>query len=174
MLNSTINTSISLDDVDEMLPINRVQPKKTKSIRLTQVHGSMRAQDILTQVKERNEEEKTKMKKKEERVVLAEKRKQAFTLYKEKCHCATPVCIVAGFRQCSVCHDVLKSQCSMTGCKTDGKKPSMISIPSSSSISTSSSYNNAVRASKSKAKALFQMMAYGGDIGSSSEEEDED
>ena len=46
-----MNTSISLEDVDNLLPTKKIQPKKSKAIRLTQVHGSLRAHDMLTKVK---------------------------------------------------------------------------------------------------------------------------
>ena len=39
-LQEVMNTSISLEDVDNLLPTKKIQPKKSKAIRLTQVHGS--------------------------------------------------------------------------------------------------------------------------------------
>ena len=44
-LQELIDTPVSLKDVDGMLPMKKIQPKKSKAIRVTQVHGSMRASE---------------------------------------------------------------------------------------------------------------------------------
>ena len=106
------NTSISLEDVDDLLPVKKIKPKKSKVVRVTQAHGSMRAADMLTKVKERNTVEAAKEQKKKDAVTKREKMRLAFILCKEKCHCSTtPQCIITGFKQCPVCLNVFKSQC---------------------------------------------------------------
>ena len=167
-LQEVVNTSISLEDVDDLLPSKKIQPKKSKAIRLTQVHGSMRAHDMLTKVKERNAAENAKLQKKNDAATHREKMRLAFILCKEKCQCSTsPSCIISGLKQCPVCLDVFKSQCSKSSCIIDGKKPVMVAAPSAPSAVPKQASN---REAKRAAKRAFKDMAYGDD----EDEEDDD
>ena len=72
--------------------------------------------------KESNAAEKVK-EKKEDAAMKKEELRLVFTICKESCHCSSsPKCIISGFKQCSVCLDVLKSWWSKTLCVVDGKK----------------------------------------------------
>ena len=125
---------LSPDTVEGLMPLKRIEPKKSKNIRITQTHGSMRANDMLTQVRNRNQEEAEKLKKKKDSEDLKVKLQASFALCKEKCVCKG-VCVVKGLRQCSVCLCVQKSQCSKTSCNDEtGKKPVMILSSSSSTV----------------------------------------
>ena len=65
VISDLTNTSISIEDVDGILPLKKIQPTKSKTIRIMQEHGSMRANDMLNKVRERNEIEKEKEDKKQ-------------------------------------------------------------------------------------------------------------
>ena len=167
-LQEVMNTSISLEDVDNLLPTKKIQPKKSKAIQLMQVHGSMRAHDMLTKVKEQNAAENAKLQQKKYAATRREKMRQAFIFCKDKCQCPTsPSCIISGLKQCPVCLGVLKSQCSKSLCIIDGKKPVMIATPSAPSAVPKRATN---REAKRAAKRKFKGMAYGDD----EDEEDDD
>ena len=51
----------------------------------------------------------------------------AFIKCSDGCKCETQKCIISGYKQCPVCLNVLKSQCSKSSCIVGGKKPIMIS-----------------------------------------------
>ena len=168
-LQELIDTPVSLKDVDVMLPMKKIQPKKSKAIRMTQVHGSMRASDILTKVKERNAVEAAKLKKKNDAVKNREKMRLAFIICKGNCQCPTaPKCIIASFKQCPVCLNVIKSQCSKLSCIIDGKKPVMILAPSAIPSAGPSGIP------KRSAKQVFKEMAYHDDDEEDWEEDEEE
>jgi hypothetical protein len=125
MIKDLQSTPINMDEVTGLMPLNKIQPKKTKVKRITQIHGSLLASDLLERVKDMNEKEKEKDDKKK----AAEKRKpdlkEAFNRCRDICEC-NEKCIVAGMRQCSRCSDVLKTQCAKAGCIVDGEKPQML------------------------------------------------
>ena len=176
-LQELIDTPVSLKDVDGMLPMKKIQPKKSKAIRVTQVHGSMRASDILTKVKERNAVEAAKLKKKNDAVKNREKMRLAFIICQGNCQCPTaPKCIIAGFKQCPVCLNVIKSQCSKLSCIIDGKKPVMILAPSAIPSAGPSGIPKPPSACQPKrsAKQVFKEMAYHDDDEEDWEEDEEE
>ena len=65
---------------------------------------------------------------KKEKVQLLERNKEAFIKCKDRCTCMKPggKCFSLGLRQCSICKNVLNSQCGKLGCKINGLKPKMI------------------------------------------------
>ena len=97
----------------------------------------MRASDILEKVKERNAIETEKLQKKAAAAMHREKMQLAFNLCSEICPFETSECIITGLKQCSVCKNVIKSQCSKASCIIDGKKPVMIVGPSARPSATS-------------------------------------
>ena len=117
VISDLTNTSISIEDVDGILPLKKIQPTKSKTIRITQEHGSMRAKDMLNKVRKRNEIKKEKEDKKQ-----TEALKCTVT-----CSCSSK-CVVSGLKQCPNCLDVLKSQCSKSACMVDGQKPIMVNV----------------------------------------------
>ena len=48
--NQLKNTPVRLEDVEGLLPLTKIQPKKSKHVRITQEHGSLRAKDLLAKV----------------------------------------------------------------------------------------------------------------------------
>ena len=159
------NTPISIEEVNGLLPMKKIQPKKSKVVRLTQAHGSMRAVDMLMKVTERNAAEKVK-EKKEDAAMKKEELRLAFTICKESCHCSnSPRCIISGFKQCSVCLDVLKSQCSKTLCVVDRKKTVMVVAATSTKTK---SKPKPLSSSKRSSKQMFK------DMMCSEEEEEEE
>ena len=58
MIEKYQNTSVSVEDVEGLLPLKKIQPAKNKIVRVTQEHGSMLAKNMLTKVQERNKRER--------------------------------------------------------------------------------------------------------------------
>ena len=126
------NTPLSPNTVEGLMPMKKIESKKSKNIRLAQTHGSMRLKDMLTKVYEKNAAEEEKQKKKDDVEKNKEEIRAAFDICKESCAC-DGVCVVKGLKQCPVCLNILKSQCSTSSCTGEnGQKPKMIA-PSYSS-----------------------------------------
>ena len=81
--------SLQLEEIPGLLTFKKVKPNLTKnSVRVTQVHGSMRAKDVASKVCRRNKNAKRSShlkKKKEEMVEMFIKCKDACTCKKRKC-----------------------------------------------------------------------------------------
>ena len=122
--------SLQLDDVPGLLTIKKVTPNPDKAstgtTRVTQVHGSMRAKDVASKVKEIKEEKLRIQAAKEAKKTQKEERKETFIRCKTKCSCNQKKCLALGLKQCSVCLNVLRSVCSKAACRVDGEKPAMI------------------------------------------------
>ena len=93
------NTPLSPDTVEGLMPMKKIEPKKSKNIRLTQTHGSMRVKDMLTKVHEKNAAEEEKQKKKDDVEKNKEEIRAAFDICKDSCIC-DGVCVVKGLKQC--------------------------------------------------------------------------
>ena len=50
--------------------------------------------------------------------------------HNKKCICENEKCDAIKLKECSSCHDILRSGCSKSGCIKDGKKPIMITVAS--------------------------------------------
>ena len=101
--------------------------RKGKNFRITQVYGSLTGQQILEKRIEMEKEEQIKKTKLKEKADKSEKMKNDFKLCETECTCEQNDCIVKGFKKCSVCENVLKSQCSKAMCKiASNGKPNMI------------------------------------------------
>ena len=57
-----------------------------------------------------------------------EESKEKLIRCKEMCMCKAEACEGIGLQQCSVCKNVLKSQCSKKACKEDGEAPVMVYV----------------------------------------------
>ena len=117
--------------VPSVFTFEKIKPKKTKNQRITSVHGSMTAKNVLSIVKENNRKNNEKEKKKKENKEKRLKESEVFLLCKDKCQCEKPngKCEALGLKQCSICNSVLKSQCGKKACRTpDGAKPLMIKV----------------------------------------------
>ena len=122
------NKSISLEEIPNLLPVTKVTPKmNNQNVRVTQVHGSMEGGKILETVssiqddKTKKEQDNKKRKSKQQHQI------EAFYKYKKECTCGKNVCAAIKLRQCSCCHNVLKSTCSKASCRgKTGSKPLMI------------------------------------------------
>lgn len=123
--------SIVLEDVPDLLTVKKVKPNPEKaSVRVTQVHGSMRAQDVIAKVQHIRKEKEKKAEANKQAAEKKECMKEAFIRCKEKCNCNQKKCSATGLKQCPICKNVLKSNCSKSNCKVDGVKPTMI-LPAS-------------------------------------------
>ena len=101
-----------------LITINKIQAKKTKIKRITHVHGSLSALDLM----EREEKEKRREEAKEKKEMM----KQAFLRCKGGCECKKKPCKAKGLKRCPNCFNVLRSVCSKKECMVDGDKPSML------------------------------------------------
>jgi len=87
-----------------------VKPRLSKNNTVvTQVHGSMK--DVLTIVKEIKSKNDEKAKQKEDAAQKKNEIKEAFVLCKIRwcMYCNERKCKVFGWKQCSICHNVMKS-----------------------------------------------------------------
>ena len=119
-------TPVSPEDVPGIMPIGKIQPKKTKVKRITQVHGSLSACDLLEKVKEANKKEQEMNERKQEAAMKKERLKEVFLKCKVECQCGTGSCEAKGLKQCPVCLSVQKSACSKKECVINGQKPVML------------------------------------------------
>ncbi|XP_066924340.1 uncharacterized protein [Clytia hemisphaerica] len=107
--------SLKLEEIPGLLSIKKVKPKeleKTKNIRITNVHGSMEAQDILSRVEAIEKEKQKKEQQKEEKLQQKNWEKEAFFRCKKNCVCSDGECEAKGLKQCPVCFEVKRSVCS--------------------------------------------------------------
>ena len=103
------STSVTPDEIPGLLSIRKIAPKKTKAKRVTQVCGSMRANEMLAKVQEIKAQEKEK---EEKRKINAQKEdlKITFIHCKDMCVCeGKNKCAAAGLKMCEVCNNVLRS-----------------------------------------------------------------
>ena len=127
VINGLSEENIKIDEIPGLMAVQKVKPKLTKkTTRVTQVHGSMKGRDILNTLKEMEEKKEKKRSEQDEAAQKKEEAKQAFLLCKEKCVCGEVTCNAIAMKECSVCHNILKSTCSKASCKVDGKRPAMI------------------------------------------------
>ena len=73
--------------VQSVFTFEKIKPKKTKNQRITSVHGSMTAKNVLSIVKENNRKNNEKEKKKKENKEKRLKESEVFLLCKDKCQC---------------------------------------------------------------------------------------
>ena len=82
---------------------------------------------ILELSREIEDGKKRKQAAHEDRKKNKEEQKQAFLRCKDECMCKTRTCHAINLKQCSICHDILKSMCTKMACKGNyGSKPKMI------------------------------------------------
>jgi len=100
-----------IDDLHEENPgfmeTQKVKPKLSKNNTVvTQVHGSMKAINVLTIVKEIKSKNDEKAKQKEDAAKKKNEIKEAFVLCKIRCvlYCNERNCKAFGWKQCSICH----------------------------------------------------------------------
>ena len=120
-------TPISPDEVPGLLPYEKIRaPTTKKAVRLTQVYGSLEGSEIL-QLREAAEAEKAKKEKmKDDKRKTKKEQKESFMRCKELCTCKAHVCKASGFKECTVCGDIMKSQCTKGRCTVDGVRPLMV------------------------------------------------
>ena len=119
--------SIQLTEIPDFMTVQKVKPKLSKeNVRVTQIHGSMKAKNVISIVKEIKEKKEKAASEKQESVQKKEETKQRFLQCKVKCICESRPCAAVGYKQCPICLQVMKSVCSKSKCKVDGKKPTMI------------------------------------------------
>ena len=125
--------SLKLDEIPGFLPIEKVTPaEKTTKTRVTQIYGSLEGKDVIKIVKEIQSEKGKKEKAKNMKADKKVEERELFYKCKEKCICKTKRCAAASLKECPSCRNILKSICSKSLCRVDGKKPEMI-LPASTS-----------------------------------------
>ena len=132
IMKGSYEKSLNLEDIPGLLTANKVKAKdmkKTKSTRVTSIHGSMEAQNIVKQV-ELVEYGKKKNKIRRRRKDKKKIKKKNNFMCKLKCVC-NRICAVKGFKQCPVYQEIKKSVCSKPLCRVDGMKPKMIYLATS-------------------------------------------
>ena len=141
LIEETYEKSLQLSEVPGLLSMNLIKPRditKKKSTRVTNVHGSMEGQDILSKVAELEKEKQKKIQESVERKEKMVQQKELFYRCKVQC-CCEGECKAKLSKESPKCHSILKSVCSKMACRIDGKKPVMILPASASSFSGSSS-----------------------------------
>ena len=126
LINELNENSILIEEIPGFMPIRKVKPNLfTSSTRITQIHGSMKAKDVLSLVAGINEKKEQKGR---THLQNAEKNevKKNFIKCKEKCVCTENICKVTKLRECPKCHNILKPQYTKKACRVDGKKPIMV------------------------------------------------
>ena len=110
-------------------------------MRITQMHGSMFNDDALAVVDTLQKEKESREQSAVDRKLALIARSEVFLRCKNGCLCQETPCKAAAYKECSVCHSILKTQCSKAACKAAGRemiKPAVAvtsSIPSSRSRS---------------------------------------
>ena len=114
--------------VPELFSLRKVNSKpKRKSVRVTQVHGSMEAGKVLEKVMEKRQEEEMIEEGKRQKRREKENREEQFKLCEVTCVCGEKPCVILGMKKCTSCQRVLKSQCQQRSCvNADGERPKMI------------------------------------------------
>ena len=118
----------SVTDAPELFAIEKVQPTKRKSKKLTNVKGSVNETNVLELVAQANAEKESKIKAKQIKVDNKLKRTESYIRCQLECVCGESVCVASGLKRCEVCKDVMKSQCSKARCKVDTGKPTMTPV----------------------------------------------
>ena len=97
---------LRLEEIPGLLTVQKVKPKQlTKSsTRITKVHGSMEAKDVINLVKSIKEQKKQKVKSKEIQMKKKEKDKEDFYRCKSKCVYREDRCLATGLKECPSCH----------------------------------------------------------------------
>ena len=80
--------------------------KKTKNTRVTSIHGSMEAQNIVKEVELIENGKKKKQDQKEKKKQEKDKEKEQFYKCKSKCVCAKCICAIKGFKECPAYHEL--------------------------------------------------------------------
>ena len=92
--------SIVLKEILGFMPVQKVKPKLSKkNTRITQVHGSMKAKNVLTVLKDIESKKQGQFKNKKATAKKKEDTKHAFLKCKEKCICEKPKCKAFGLKQ---------------------------------------------------------------------------
>ena len=128
-LHEISDESINLE-VAGVLNVKKIVPKESKKkTRITQVSGSMAAQDIIATLKGIDKSKKDKEEKKKATGEKRQNDKEAYYRCLKSCQCDTKTCAALQLKQCESCHNILKSICSKSTCRgEDGSKPNMIPL----------------------------------------------
>ena len=92
----------------------------------------MEGKDVIKIVEELKKKKNEKALARELKAAKKREQKEVFLKCKNACICEKERCDAFGLRQCPNCHDVLRSNCSKSGCRVNGKCPQMI-LPASHS-----------------------------------------
>ena len=122
----------TLNEIPELLSFKQIKPKNTTTTehKVTHVHGSVRANDIIKAAEKKSDEKKLKEEKKQTLLAKREEIKEKFYKCKQKCVCVKDgKCNAFDFKECSVCHNILKSHCDKQACRNAaGEKPKMLLV----------------------------------------------
>ncbi|XP_065640013.1 uncharacterized protein LOC136072675 [Hydra vulgaris] len=119
--------SIQLEEIPGFMTTKKIKPKLTKdATRVTQVHGSMTASDVITLVESIKRKKEKEKEKKENAAKKKEEVTRLFITCKLQCYCKEIKCKAFGLKQCPTCLNIMRSICSKANCKVNGKNPEMI------------------------------------------------
>ena len=119
--------NVQLDQIPGLLTINKITPKRTETnVRVVQVCGSMQGKDMLQVVKSTSEEKSRNVEGKKAKKNQKLNDPAAFHKCKETCVSHKSKCEASGLKECSSCHNVLRSICGKVGGRKNGKRPMMI------------------------------------------------
>ena len=119
--------NLQLDQIPGLLTIHKITPKRTETnVRVAQVCGSMQGKDMLQVVKSIKEENSRNAEAKKANKNQKLNDRAAFYKCKETCMCHKSKCEALGLKECSSCHNVLRSIRGKVGCWKNGKRPMMI------------------------------------------------
>ena len=128
--------SLQLEEIPGLLTVQKVKPKLSKTTtRVTQVHGSMTGKNVLEIVQSIKEKKEKEAKEKDVRKRQKDQEKEDFFRCKTECVCGNAVCAAASLKECPSCHNIMRSTCSKSGCKIEGRKPTII-LPAAALLPT--------------------------------------
>ena len=149
----TLESPITPEDIPAFSKVDKFKPKKSKNFRITQVTGSLEANDVYKKRLEMEAVEETKKQTLQDKKDKKDQERKAFLRCKDACCCEGERCQAANLKQCSVCESVIKSQCTKAQCKLiESGKPKML-VAGSQTIP-----KDAKKTTKRKSKSLRKSM----------------
>ena len=136
-MKNIVETPVTPEEIEGLTKIQKFKPQKSKSMRITQVQGSLTGKDILQKKQDLQVIEDKKNEEKEQKQRMKVEQKERFIRCRNECTCKQFPCFASNLRQCPICSDVMKSQCSKAKCKlaSGTDKPVMVLVAAKSNRS---------------------------------------
>ena len=163
---------VSPDEVEGFMNIEKIKvPAKKKAKKLTNIQGGMEGSKLLDLRLAAEKDQEQKQQRQEEKKTEKALQKEAFIRCKESCSCKSSSCKASGLKQCPICNDVMKSNCSKKKCFVDGVKPMMVLCSFDTTKKLNRKENKSKKYVAKKRKLNFEVYS---DVSEDDEEEDED